>query len=68
MTDKHPYISPESLTEEDLLRMANEAGLGLGPDDVPELMPLYKLYLAHLRILHSIDLHHEEPVHIFRPD
>ena len=68
MSDKPTYISPESVTDEDLLRMANEAGLGLGPEDIPELLPLYKLYLAHVGILHSIDLHHEEPVHIFRPD
>ena len=68
MSDKPIYTSPESVTDEDLLRMANEAGLALGPDDIPELMPLYKLYLAHVGILHSIDLHHEEPVHIFRPD
>lgn len=68
MTNEPVYKSPESLTEEDLLRMANEAGLALEPDDIPELMPLYKLYLAHVGILHSIDLHHEEPVHIFRPD
>ena len=68
MTDKPAYMSPDSVTEEDLLRMANEADLDLGPEDVPELMPIYKLYLAHLGILHSIDLHHEEPVHIFRPD
>ena len=68
MSDKPIYTSPESVTDEDLLRMANEAGLALGPEDITELMPSYKLYLAHVGILHSIDLHHEEPVHIFRPD
>ena len=50
----------EGISLEEFRLMAERAGLGLTQDELAELMPLYELYLPHIKLLHSVDLGTEE--------
>ena len=40
--------------------LADQAGLGMTPQELEDLMPLYRAYLVHLDTLHSLDVTNEE--------
>ena len=58
----------EAVTIEEFRQMTLRAGLGMTPDEVAELKPLYELYAQYVDILHSIDLQAEEIGVTFHPD
>ena len=45
---------------EEFRLMTQRAGLGMTPEEVAELKPLYELYAQYINMLHSIDLQAEE--------
>ena len=58
----------ESVTRDDFKRMTELAGLGLRPEELEELKPLYELYAQYIKTLHSIDFQAEEIGMTFHPD
>ena len=58
----------ESVTPDDFKRMTELAGLGLRPEELEELKPLYELYAQYIKTLHSIDFQAEEIGMTFHPD
>ena len=58
----------EALTPEEFKLMTERAGLGLSPQELEVLQPIYELYLPYLKLLHSIDLQAEEIGVTFHPD
>ena len=58
----------ETVTSEEFRLMTERAGLGMTPEEVAELKPLYELYAQYLNLLHSIDLQAEEIGVTFHPD
>ena len=40
--------------------LADQVGLGMTPQELEDLMPLYRAYLVHLDTLHSLDVTNEE--------
>ena len=58
----------ESVTSEEFKLMTELAGLGLAPEELEELKPLYELYSEYIQILHSIDFQAEEIGMTFHPD
>ena len=57
-----------SVSIDEFRAMADRAGLGLSPEEVEELKPIYEMYLPHIRALHSIDFKAEEIGLAFHPD
>ena len=61
--------SGEATVSSDQFRvMAELAGLGLRPDELEELKPLYDMYRQYVDLLHSIDFEAEEIGVTFHPD
>ena len=58
----------EAVTLEEFRLMTQRAGLGMTPEEVAELKPLYELYAQYVNVLHSIDLQAEEIGLTFRAD
>ena len=58
----------ESVTADDFKRMTELAGLGLRPEELEELKPLYELYAQYIKTLHSINFQAEEIGMTFHPD
>ncbi len=58
----------ESVTADDFKRMTELAGLGLRPEELEELKPLYELYAQYIKTLHSIDFQAEEIGMTFHPE
>jgi hypothetical protein len=58
----------ETVTLEEFRRLTERAGLGLSPQELEQLKPLYELYLGYVTLLHSIDLGAEEIGMAFHPD
>lgn len=58
--------APVSLAE--FQQMADRAGLGISPQEVAELKPIYDLYAAYARQLHEINFGAAEIAVEFRPD
>ena len=57
----------EAVTLEEFRQMTQRAGLGMTPEEVAELKPLYELYAQYVNVLHSIDLQAEEIGVTFHP-
>ncbi len=58
----------EGVTLEEFKLMTDRAGLGLSPQELEELKPLYELYLPYIKLLHSIDLMRGEEISLdFHP-
>ena len=53
---------------DELQQMADRAGLGMSPQELAELKPIYDLYAAYAAQLHGINFGAEEPVVTFHPD
>ncbi len=62
-TESQPTVSMEEFS-----LMAQRAGLGMSPQELEELKPLYDLYAQYTELLHSIDLGAEEIDLTFHPD
>ena len=62
-TPNEDTVSPEQFK-----LMAEVAGLGLKPEELEELKPLYDLYWEHIKVLHSIDFQAEEIGLTFHPE
>ncbi len=58
----------ETVTLEEFRQMTERAGLGMTPEEVADLKPLYELYAQYINVLHSIDLQAEEVGVTFHPD
>ncbi len=58
----------QAVTSEQFKLMTELAGLGLAPEELEELKPLYELYAEYIKILHSIDFQAEEIGMTFHPD
>ena len=58
----------QAVTSEEFKLMTELAGLGLAPEELEELKPLYELYAEYIKILHSIDFQAEEIGMTFHPD
>ncbi len=58
----------EAVTLEEFRQMTQRAGLGMTPEEVADLKPLYELYAQYIDVLHSIDLQSEEIGVTFHPD
>ncbi len=58
----------QGVTSEQFKLMTELAGLGLAPEELEELKPLYELYAEYIKILHSIDFQAEEIGMTFHPD
>ena len=58
----------DTVSAEQFKHMAEVAGLGLKPEELEELKPLYDLYWQHIKVLHSIDFQAEEIGLTFHPD
>lgn len=58
----------KAVTAEEFKLMAERAGLGMSPEELNELKPMYDLYAQYIQILHSVDLQSEEIGVAFRPD
>ena len=58
----------ESVTAEQFKLMAELAGLGLRPEELTDLKPLYEMYAQYIKTLHSIDFGAEEIGVTFHPD
>ena len=56
------------VTPEEFRLMTERAGLGLRPDELEELKPLYDMYAQYIKTLHSIDFQAEEIGMTFHPD
>ena len=59
---------PKDITIEEFRLMADQAGLGMGQEELEELKPIYDLYAEYARQLHTIEFGAEEMVVEFRPD
>jgi hypothetical protein len=57
-----------SVSTEEFKFLTERAGLGLDPEELEALKPLYELYLQHVELLHSMDLRREEIGMAFHPD
>ncbi len=57
----------EAVTLEEFRQMTQRAGLGMTPEEVADLKPLYELYAQYVNVLHSIDLQTEEIGVTFHP-
>ncbi len=57
----------EAVTLEEFRQMTQRAGLGMTPEEVADLKPLYELYAQYINVLHSIDLQAEEIGLTFHP-
>ena len=53
---------------EELKQMCDRAGLGMSDQEVEELKPVYDLYAAYARQLHTIDLGATEMIVEYHPD
>jgi hypothetical protein len=58
----------QAVTSEEFKLMTELAGLGMAPEEVEELKPLYDLYFEYIKVLHSIDFQAEEIGMTFHPD
>ena len=58
----------QAVTSEEFKLMTELAGLGLAPEELEELKPLYELYAEYIKILHSIAFQAEEIGMTFHPD
>ena len=58
----------QAVTSEEFKLMTELAGLGLAPEELVELKPLYELYSEYIKLLHSIDFQAEEIGMTFHPD
>ena len=58
----------QAVTAEQFKLMTELAGLGLAPEELEELKPLYEVYSEYIKILHSIDFQAEEIGMTFHPD
>jgi len=58
----------DTVSPEQFKHMADLAGLGLNPEELEELKPLYDLYRQHIKVLYSIDFQAEEIGLTFHPD
>ena len=58
----------QAVTAEQFKLMTELAGLGLAPEELEELKPLYEVYAEYISILHSIDFQAEEIGMTFHPD
>ena len=56
------------VSSEQFRMMAELAGLGMRPDELEELKPLYDMYRQYVDVLHSIDFEAEEIGVTFHPD
>ncbi len=64
--DMSPEVSEVSMEEFKL--MAGRAGLGMAAQELEELKPVYELYAAYARQLHTLSFGAEEMVVEFHPD
>ena len=53
---------------EEFKLMADRAGLGMSQDELDALKPIYELYAAYTRELHTLSFGAEEMVVEFHPD
>ena len=53
---------------EEFKLMADRAGLGMRQDELDALKPIYELYAAYARELHTLSFGSEEMVVEFHPD
>ena len=53
---------------EEFKLMADRAGLGMSQDELDALKPIYELYAAYARELHTLSFGSEEMVVEFHPD
>ncbi len=58
----------QAVTSEQFKLMTELAGLGLSPEELEELKPLYELYAEYIKTVHSIDFQAEEIGMTFHPD
>ena len=58
----------QAVTSEQFKLMTELAGLGMTPEELEELKPLYDLYAEYIKLLHSIDFQAEEIGMTFHPD
>ncbi len=58
----------DAVTSEEFKLMADRAGLGMSPEELEQLKPLYDLYYGYVKVLHSIDFKAEEIGVAFHPD
>ena len=53
---------------EEFKLMADRAGLGMSQEELDDLKPIYELYAAYARELHTLSFGAEEMVVEFHPD
>ncbi len=53
---------------EEFKLMADRAGLGMSQEELDDLKPIYEMYAAYARQLHTLSLGAEEMVVEFHPD
>ena len=61
-------IESDGLTLDEFRLLTEQAGLGMSPEELGELKPLYELYLQQVKLLHSVDWKAEEIGVAFHPD
>ena len=59
---------PGETSMEEFKMMADRAGLGMDQQELDDLKPIYEMYAAYARQLHTLSLGAEEMVVEFRPD
>ncbi len=56
------------VSAEEFKLMADRAGLGMSPQELEELKPMYDLYAAYIKQVHSVDFQSSEIGVAFHPD
>ena len=59
---------PGEISMEEFKMMAGRAGLGMDQQELDDLKPIYEMYAAYARQLHTLNLGAEEMVVEFHPD
>ena len=59
---------PGEFSMEEFKMMADRAGLGMDQQELDDLKPIYEMYAAYARQLHTLSLGAEEMVVEFHPD
>ncbi len=59
---------PGEISMEEFKMMAGRAGLGMDQQELDDLKPIYEMYAAYARQLHTLSLGAEEMVVEFHPD
>ena len=58
----------QGVNAEQFAMMTHLAGLNMRQEEIDELRPMYDLYQAYIRLVHSIDFQAEEIGLTFHPD